>query len=190
MRLATLSFVAGCWGQGEEPPGQAVGTFDATGLMVEQSCGSAIPAVDPLDLEFELRREDGGRAYWHRIGGPIFAGLYQGDEYTFTVTQSWMVLEPDRFRGYLGCSVTQRDTFQFALEEVETTDAPSEDAIGADGGVSPTLFSLTGSQATEIEPIAGSDCAPAVMAFNGPFLALPCRVEYVLTGSGVGVATE
>jgi hypothetical protein len=116
----------------------------------------------------------------------MFAGLYQDDEYTFTVTQSWMVLEPDRFRGYAGCSVTQRDTFELVLEEVEGT----EDAVGADGGVSETLFTLTGSQSTEIEPVAGSDCAPAVAAFNGPFLSLPCRVEYVLTGSGVGVAVE
>lgn len=190
MLFGPLALAAACWGQGEEPPGEAVGTFDATGLMVEQSCGSAVPAADPLDLAFELRREDGGRAYWQRLGGPIFAGLYQDDEYLFTVTQSWMVIEPDRFRGYVGCSVTQRDTFQFALEEVEPTDVPNEDAIGADAGVPPTLFTLTGSQSTEIEPIAGSDCAPAVAAFNGPFLALPCRVAYVLTGSGVGVSIE
>lgn len=190
MLLGALLLGAGCWGQGEEPPGELVGDFDATGLMVEQSCGAAVPAEDPLDLAFELRREEGGRAYWLRVGGPMFAGLYRGDEYTFTVTQSWMVLEPDRFRGYAGCSVTQRDTFELVLEEVEGTEDATEDAVGADAGVSETLFTLTGSQSTEIEPVPGSDCAPAVAAFNGPFLALPCRVEYVLTGSGVGVAVE
>jgi hypothetical protein len=162
-----------------------VGEFDATGLMVEQSCGSAIPAPDPLDLAFELRAEAGGRAYWRRQGGSMFAGVYKDGEYTFTVSQSWMVLEPDRFRGFVGCSVTQRDTFTFLVEDIETT--VDEENTGADAGVQPALLSLTGSQTTEITPLSGADCTPAVAALGGPFLSLPCRVEYVLTGSGIAV---
>lgn len=162
-----------------------MGEFDATGLMVEQSCGSAIPAPDPLDLTFELRAEDGGRAYWRRHGGSMFAGVHREGEYTFTVSQSWMVIEPDRFRGFLGCSVTQRDTFTFVVEEIEST-AEKEDS-GVDAGVEPSLLSLSGSQMTEIMPLSGADCSPAVAALGGPFLSLPCRVEYVLTGSGISI---
>jgi hypothetical protein len=185
MLLAMLVPAIACWDQGEEPPGEPVGSFDATGLMVEQSCGSAIPAPDPLDLTFDLRAEDGGRAYWRRHGGQMFAGIHKDGEYTFTVSQSWMVIEPDRFRGYIGCSVTQRDIFTFLVDEVET-DAEFED-LGADAGVEPALLTLSGSQITEIDPLTGADCTPAVAATGGPFLSLPCRVEYVLTGSGVGI---
>ena len=183
--LAMLVPAVACWDQGEEPPGEPVGSFEATGLMVEQSCGSAIPAPDPLDLSFDLRAEDGGRAYWRRHGGQMFAGVHKDGEYTFTVSQSWMVIEPDRFRGYIGCSVTQRDIFTFIVDEVET-DTESED-LGADAGVEPALLTLSGSQTTEIDPLTGADCTPAVAATGGPFLSLPCRVEYVLTGSGIAV---
>jgi len=211
----------GCWGQGEEPPGQAIGAFNAVGFLVEQSCGAAIPAPDPLDLDFELRSEFNGRAYWRLLGGSMFAGVEQEGEYTFQVSQSWMVVEPDRFRGFVGCSVTQRDSFTFVVEPVEpavdldagVADAGIADAGTEDGGIAdagtedggtadagtdeqpdastePELFTLRGSQTTTIVPLAGSDCTPAVAALGGPFLALPCRVEYVLSGDGVGIQTE
>jgi hypothetical protein len=184
MLLALLALTAACWGQGEDPPGQAVGSFDATGLMVEQSCGNAIPAPDPLDLRFDLRQEDGGRAYWFHQG-QMFAGIREDSQYTFTVSQSWMVVQPDRFRGYAGCSVTQRDTFTFLVEEVEAQSDETEVEAGADAGATPALLALSGSQTTEIEPLSGADCRPAVVAYGGSFLSMPCRVEYVLTGSGV-----
>lgn len=180
--LGALIVTSACWDQGEEPPGEPVGQFEASGLMVEQSCGAAIPAPDPLDLRFDLRSESGGRAYWRQSGGALYAGVHKDGEYTFTVSQSWMVVEPDRFRGYVGCSVTQRDVFTFNVEEVETKD---EETFGPDAGVEPALLTLTGSQFTEIEPLSGADCTPAVAALGGPFLTLPCRVEYVLTGSGI-----
>ncbi len=199
----------GCWGQSEEPPGEAVGTFSAVGFMVEQSCGAAIPAPDPLALEFELRSEANGRAYWHRGGGDIFAGVGKDGEYTFQVSQSWMAVQPDRLRGYVGCSVTQRDVFTFLVEPLEVEielDAGVEDAGIEDGGVAdadagtdedpepdagvePTLLTLSGSQTTEITPLAGSDCTPAVVALGGSFLALPCRVAYVLSGDGITTPT-
>jgi hypothetical protein len=183
--LGALLLATACWNQGEDPPGEPVGAFEATGLMVEQSCGAAIPAPDPLDLDFDLRLEAGGRAYWRRRGGSMFAGVHKDGEYTFTVSQSWMVIEPNRFRGFVGCSVTQRDTFTFVVEELETT-ADKEES-GADAGVEPALLTLSGSQTTEITPLSGADCTPAVAAVGGPFLSLPCRVEYVLTGSGIAV---
>jgi len=192
--LALLVLGFGCWGQEEDPPGEPVGTFEAVGLMVEQSCGAAIPAPDPLELMFDLRSESNGRAYWRQWGGSLFAGVEKDGEYTFQVSQSWMVVEPDRFRGYVGCSVTQRDVFTFLVDvpeidpedEMGAQDGLDVDA-GVDEGVDPFLITLTGSQTTEIEPLTGSDCTPAVAALGGPFLALPCRVEYVLTGTGVAI---
>ena len=192
--LSLMVLTSACWGEDEEPPGELVGSFQALGLMVEQSCGAAVPAPDPLDLKFDLRSESNGRAYWRLWGGAIFAGLEKNDTYTFQTSQSWMVIEPDRFRGYVGCSVTQRDvfTFEVSVPEVEPgLDAGVEDDAGVDAGADdegwsdPTLVLITGSQTTEIGPLTGADCTPAVAALGGPFLSLPCRVEYVLSGNGV-----
>ena len=73
------------------------------------------------------------------------------------------------------------------LIAVEEVDGDEDAASGADAGLEPLLLSMTGSQSTEIEPLSGADCTPAVAALGGPFLSLPCRVEYVLTGSGITV---
>jgi len=155
-----------------------VGTFDAVGLLVEQTCGEAVPAADPIELTFNLRSDPAGRAYWQEPGGSLFAGLQKDGEYSFQVSQSWTVVEPDAFLGYVGCSVTQRDEFRVAVEE--TGDGA---ALDGDAGLASSM-TLTGSQTTEITPVAGSDCMPAVVSGGGSFLSLPCRVEYVLTGSG------
>jgi hypothetical protein len=120
-------------------------------------------------------------------GGSLFAGVVRnGEEYSFQVSQSWTVKEPDPFVGYVGCSVTQRDAFTLVVEDA-TQDAADGIEPGADGGVAPAPMTLTGSQTTEVEPVTGSDCIPAVTAGGGQFLSLPCRVEYVLTGTGIAV---
>lgn len=191
--IAVIGLTSGCWEQGgEELPGELIGTFEAAGLMVEQSCGAAIPAPDPLELKFDLRSESNGRAYWQQWGGSTFAGVEDDGRYTFQISQSWVVIEPDRFRGYVGCSVTQRDVFTFEVDVIEPTTDPDggvpEDASmerDADAGLEPLSFTMTGSQITEIAPVTGSDCTPAVAATGGPFTSLPCRVEYVLTGDGI-----
>ncbi|MBT8468354.1 MAG: hypothetical protein HKN10_02475 [Myxococcales bacterium] len=193
--LSLMALIGACWGEDEEQPGELVGSFQALGLMVEQSCGTAVPAPDPLDLKFDLRSESNGRAYWRLWGGSMFAGIENNGTYTFQTSQSYMVVEPDRFRGYVGCSVTQRDvfTFEVSVPEIEAgMDAGVEDAgidgdadAGVDVEVDPALVLITGSQTTEIVPLAGADCTPAVAALGGPFLSLPCRVEYVLNGNGI-----
>lgn len=192
MLLCLVLLALGCWPQqgDDELPGEVVGEFEAVGVMVEQSCGAAIPARDPLDLAFELRLEENGRAYYRQPTGTAFAGTGSNGEYTFQVSQSWTVIEPDQFRGYVGCSVTQRDIFTFVIEEPEVDLAADagvdmEEADGGAAAIDPTLVKLTGSQRTDITPLTGSDCGPAVVAQGGPFLALPCTVEYVLTGNGI-----
>ena len=74
--------------------------------------------------------------------------------------------------------------FTFIVEEVETE---KDEASDADAGAQPALLNLSGSQTTELDPRCGADCTPAGAALGGPFLSLPCRVEYVLTGSGITV---
>lgn len=177
-----LMLAAGCLPGGDEDlPGEVIGEFEVQGLMVLQSCGAAVPAPDPLDLEFELRLEDNTRAFYRLSGGNTFAGTVSEDEYTFQASQTFTVIEPDARIGYAGCTVTQRDTFTFLLE-TSTEEDSSVDKQGEDTDLDTRLMTLVGTQATDIEPLQGSDCRPAVTAFGGNFQSLPCRIEYALTG--------
>ncbi len=167
----------------EEAPGELVAYFDAAGTIIEQSCGAGVPAQDPLDLTFEVRLEESGRAYWIESSGASFTGTGSNDEYTFQVSQSFMLIPPDSFRGYAGCSVTQRDLMTLTIEE-------REDVSGAEGDdpADPEDFTrlrVTGSQVTEVMPLQGSDCRAATLAFGGNFLSMPCRIEYLITGQGI-----
>lgn len=176
----------GCLPGGEDDlPGEVIGEFEVQGLMVIQSCGAAVPAEDPLDLEFELRLEDNTRAFYRLVGGNVFAGTVSNNEYAFEASQTWTVLPPDPRVGYVGCTVTQRDTFTFALEEPEddTTGSGADAEKQDDADLETRLMTLVGTQATDIEPLVGSDCRPAVTAFGGAFQSLPCRIEYALTGT-------
>jgi len=190
MLLGLLLLAFGCpYGQNDDQPGEPVGKFQAEGVLVIQSCGAAIPSPDPIGLDFELRSESNGRAYWHRDPGQTFAGIEEDDTYTFQIGQSWTVVEPDYAQGYAGCSVTQVDVFEFEVETAEVppvADAGIEDESGVETRVEPKVLTLRGSQITEIVPVSGSDCIPA-LNIQGGFYALPCRVEYLLSGTGIGV---
>ena len=157
--------VGGCWDKGEAETGELVGEFEVGGALVEQSCGDAMDASDRIEIDFALSVDEDatGRAYMD-ASGSAFVGTVDDDEYEFQVSESWTVIQSST--GYEGCYVTQHDVF-YVL--VETPD----DA---------TARTISGYQMTEIEPIAGSDCSPALSVSGGAFLALPCRVEYVLSG--------
>jgi len=197
MLLGPLLLTLGCaFGQADDEPGEPIGTFQAQGALVVQSCGAATPTLDPLDLRFDLRSEPNGRAYLRKAGGATFVGIEKDGAYSFEVTRSWTEIPPDRPNGYVGCTVTQRDILAFALEAAETesdvdtnvdagVDGEVDVDAGVDAGVERVALILRGSQTTEIDPVTGSDCAPAVTAQGGPFLSLPCRVEYLVTGAGL-----
>ncbi len=166
--VTMILVVGGCWGNGETETGELVGEFEVGGALVEQTCGDAMDGSDRIEIEFALSTDADatGRAYMDSSGS-VFVGTVDYDEYEFQVSQSWTVSQSST--GYEGCYVTQHDVF-YVL--VETPD----DA---------TARTISGYQMTEIEPIAGSDCSSALSVSGGAFLALPCRVEYVLSGDEI-----
>ena len=169
MRHVLLVMALVCCGcSAEELPGEVVGEFEAEGFLTEQSCGDAVGASDPIDLDFTLSVDEDqtGRAYIEVEGG-VFTGTVIDDEYVFRVTQTWTVIEPSSLE--TGCYVTQEDVLSIVLDS------------GEDGG----LRTASGLQTSEYEPITGSDCVSALSASGGLFLTLPCRVEYVVTGDEI-----
>ena len=166
--VTMVVFIGGCWDNGETETGELVGEFEVGGALVEQSCGDAMDASDRIEIDFALSVDEDatGRAYMD-ASGSVFVGTVDDDEYEFQVSQSSTVIQSST--GYEGCYVTQHDVFYVLVETPDDT----------------TARTVSGYQMTEIEPIAGSDCSPALSVSGGAFLALPCRVEYVLSGDEI-----
>lgn len=155
---------AGCWTDDDTLEGTLVGDFEAEGALIEQSCGGAVDSPDPLEVEFSMSVDDdvSGRAFID-IYGRVFTGTVSGNQYSFETSESWTVTPPNPLTGSGGCVVNQRDFFSVTLDGT----------------------ALDGTQATDVEPVTGSDCTLAVDAAEGPFRTLPCRVEYILIGNEV-----
>ena len=187
---------AGCLPDEDNKPGNSLGMFEAVGANITHSCGTnAVPDETPLVLSFELRTEDNGLAYWQGDNTPLIAGTAIDNTFFFQSSQTAILIEPNQFQGYPGCAVTRRDVLEFDFETEELGDGGVEDENAAliakedetdvDGGTTPALTSFTGINRVEISPISGTDCSPVLIAGGGAFAALPCTVEYTLTGGAL-----
>lgn len=172
-------------------PGEPVGSFDVTGQLEANTCGTdALPARSPIRFPVEIR-ERSGEAFWRRAEKPLVSGVVVEDRtYRFAVGSEVDLIAPDPDFGIPGCSLTQLETVTVALSEApDASDGGAEDAgvgdAGSDGsdGGAPVPLVLAGDNTIELIPTPGSDCTAATLAGGGPFLALPCRVEYALDGS-------
>ncbi len=188
--LCLALMLAGC--HVPEPPGDAVGTYTFIGTLTEHTCGTfAVPAQSPLQLTAEIRTEADGLAYWQTRGGLRITGTLLDDTYRFHVSQQLVLINAQPSIGYPGCIVTREDVI--VLEESPDTNKASQADAGTDagsdggsdggtdGGV-PAPLELEGINTAEFAPLPGTNCTPALAVEGGPFQALPCRVEYDMTG--------
>jgi hypothetical protein len=170
-----------------DPSGEVVGTYDVTGSLVENSCGSAaFAAQDPIEFVVELRAEGHGPAYWRRPTTGIVSGSHTGDVYRFRTEVPVTLYGPDAEAGTAGCILAQVETIQVAATSTPLVDggvAGGNDLGVPDAGVAAADV-FRGESVIELVPTAGSDCLRAVALAGGPFLTLPCRVEYDLSGAG------
>ena len=192
MRGASLLILMGCMlglplaGCPVDPSGEAVGTYDVTGSLVENSCGStAFAAQDPVEFVVELRAEDHGPAYWRRPTAAIVNGSHTGDVYRFRTEVPVTLYGPDPTTGTAGCTLAQVETILVTAKTSEVGDGgvgtPNDQGSADAGAAESDLF--RGQSVIELVPTAGSNCLGAVAVAGGPFLALPCRVEYDLSGA-------
>lgn len=160
-----LVSLCGCAGDDQTLQGEIVGEFEAEGLLSEQTCGDTISSPESIDLDFTLSvDEDQESRVYIELDAGVFSGTRVDGEYVFQVVQTWTVIEPSGAE--TGCYVTQEDVLSITLESSDEG-APR---------------SASGSQTSEFEPVAGSDCTSALTASGGVFLTLPCRVRYVVAG--------
>lgn len=174
-----------------EPPGEAVGTYDVTGTLLENSCGEqALPAVDPMVFQVELRA-DGEIGYW-LVAPPARSGrLTEAGEFSFDLERSYLVegaappevgividpevaIDPERI---------DREQMPGAcmLFVHESIDGSILLDAAADGDDS-TASDLSGENEIAVRASAEPACAALLVDAGGPWHALPCRVRYDLAG--------
>lgn len=164
-----------------DPTGEVVGTYEVTGSLVENSCGStAFNAVDPLSFVVELRSEDHGPAVWRRPSAAIVNGSHTGDDYRFRTEVQVQLYGPDEVNQTAGCVLAQVETIRVTAKS-SVSDGDLGTSTGDAGVAANSAF--RGTSVIELSPTAGSNCLRAVAISGGPFLALPCRVEYDLSGT-------
>lgn len=179
--FATLISLGQC--EPAEAPGEEVGTYEFTGVLTEHTCGSfAIPSQSPLQIVAEIRADEDGIAYWLTTDGRQLTGSSISGEYRFRSSQTLPVIDPVPQQGYPGCALLRED--EVILREDETKADDADGGVGdeeADGGVA-IIGTFVGDNITSFSPIPGLDCRPALAISGGPFLELPCLVQYEMTG--------
>jgi len=163
------------------------------GSLEQNSCGdTALPAVNPLLFRIELRSDGTGQAFWRRPETSVVSGTHIDGTYRFRFVTGLPVYPADEVTGTLGCALLQEEVIELVPQILEDTDAAVDAEAGdagvdagtgsADGGAI-AIDSLSGSDTIRLTVAPGYDCTPLLGSAGGPFLALPCEVDYSLSGS-------
>lgn len=195
--LALLAAV-GCQPAGPKSVGELVGVYAIHGALIENTCGQmALPAVDPLRFEVEIRQND-QVGYWQIEKQPQQAGEIEEDgAFHFTGEQTSLVssmrsarndLEPGDFAGLTPdfdlktttCAMKVRHTIEGSLARRFVSVDGGEPQV--DEGAAKSKHDLSGDDTIEVSATAESDCSASLVAFGGPFANLPCFAHYALSG--------
>lgn len=194
--LASLAAVS-CVPSKPEASGDMVGVYAINGALVSNTCGqSALPAVDPLKFEVEIRQND-RVGYWQTDKQPQRSGeLDEDGSFLFIGEQTSLVssmrggrdLEPGDFVSLTpdfdlkttNCSMRVKETIEGSVaRRIVAVDGgePEIDDANPD-----SKHDLTGDNTIEVSPTPDSDCSKSLAAYGGPFANLPCMAHYVLSG--------
>jgi hypothetical protein len=187
-----------------ELPGQHVGAYSVSGELTENSCGSAaVPAVDPLQFNVEVR-ENQGTGLWLQGTPPGKPGKLEDDgAFRFRLESRYNVpgMAPDPVEMLIYTDIEKLadpDTYDnldrksdepcqlLVSETVEGRLLNDDRQAGATGTGAKSSASgtpdLIGENEIAIRGAAG-DCSLVLADQGGPFDDLPCRVHYELEGA-------
>lgn len=195
--LALLAAV-GCQPPAPNAVGELVGVYAINGALIENSCGHmALPAVDPLKFEVEIRQND-QVGYWQVEKKPQQAGELEDDnsfrfsgENTSLVSSmrgarndlepgDFISLTPDFDLKTTTCAMNIKETIEGTLARRFVTVDGGEPEV-ENAGAKPK-HDLSGDNTITVSATPESDCSASLAAFGGPFSNLPCVAHYKLSG--------
>lgn len=158
-----------CGGKDPYNPGTKLGTFHVSAKLTSSTCGKP-----PNPWEFDVRlNHDGSMLYWIQGGAPIQGSISAAAKSELEAKTVYDLRAADEKKKLAVCSVSRSDRLSVTLNGADAKPVldPSQTA-GFSGGLS---YSFS--------PTDGSDCTDQLSDVGGGFDALPCQVDYDLTGT-------
>jgi hypothetical protein len=163
--LSALVLSGGCVGHAQDAhePGDRLGTYHATGKLLNDSCQAAVLGVSS-DWQFDVKLSRQSHTLYWINGEEAIPGTIASDGVSFGFQSGVEVtLQPARGPARPGCVIQRTDSANGELSSSSTTDVRS--------------FEVDMSFSYAVK--SGSECAGFV-GVEGGFAALPCKVSYSL----------
>jgi hypothetical protein len=162
-----IALVVSC-GAAPSLPGTALGTYDVTGTLGANTCGSGLGAPNPWNFTVQMS-EDGSTFYWQTTGGTQMSSTMNST--TKVAITSVQTANVDTTEGGLEgpCDLTSTTVIDLTLAE---TSPPATFS----GTISYTFQAATGVSSS-------TDCTDQLSASGGTYDTLPCTASYSVTGS-------
>lgn len=168
MIAPVLAAIAACSGKDPYDPGTKLGTFRVSAQLTKSSCG---PTPNPWGFDVRLNHE-GSTLYWIQGAAPISARVEAARaQLRAEIVQEVRAADPKAKRA--ACAIARTDELALALAGADATPVTEPASTAAFAGTLVYTFA----------PTQGSDCSDQVAASGGGFEALPCEVQYDLTGA-------
>ncbi len=176
---ATLATLAGCalavLAVSCDPvstlPGTALGTYNVTGTLGANTCGSGIGAPSPWTFTVQMS-QDGSTLYWDpSVGSELSSTMTSSTVVNITSTVTANVDATDA--GVEGpCDLTQATA-------IDITFAPSSPPAPPSSFTGSITYSFSASTTVS----ATSDCTDQLSASGGSYDTLPCTATYSMVGT-------
>jgi hypothetical protein len=164
---AIVAFDVSC-GPTSDLPGTALGTYNVSGTLGTNTCGSGLGAPNPWTFTAQMS-EDGTTLYWEPSGGTALSNVMTSTtEVTLSSTETANVDATDA--GVEGaCDLTSTTAVQLTL-------APGSPPASFTGSIVYTFAAATGVSST-------NDCTDQLSASGGSYDTLPCTTTYSISAS-------
>jgi len=163
---ATLFFALSC----DPPtplPGTALGTYNVTGTLVTNTCGTTLGAPNPWTFSTQMS-EDGTTLYWEETNSPMLTGtMTSATEGSITSTETANVDATEAGPGL--CDLQNATTIGVTL-------GPGSPPSSFTGTISYVFSAAAGISTT-------NNCTDQLTASGGSYDTLPCTVTYSLSGA-------
>jgi hypothetical protein len=145
-------------------PGDTLGTYEAEGTLLSNSCGLGIGAPNPWAFDV-LLSQTGSTLFWSwQDGSPLLSGPLNGSHATLTAYEVDNV--DTRDGGIMGpCDLERNDDLSLTMGE----------------GSPPASFSGSVSYTFSVQ--VGANCSDQLSAAGGMYDKLPCSVSYTVTAT-------
>jgi len=149
-------------------PGTALGTYNVTGTLGTNTCGSSLGAPSPWNFTVQMS-EDGTTFYWDpSTGTELSSTMASTTKVSIASTATANVDSTDA--GVEGpCDLSSSTSINLTL----AADSPPSSFSGS---IVYTFAASTGASST-------TDCTDQLAASGGPYTTLPCTASYTITAT-------